>query len=742
MPYFYPDASARGAPTFEGGQYCPSRLLRIIFGTLLFLVLSLDSETNFLFLNLRVSHEMSSFSSSTTTSSSTVTTSNLLSRSAALFSPETVTAMQRCHAARGRGVTYYASLPGVHAVDTTQVSTVVSPEDSSCGSERLNDGRLVTHCCIVGVKFQGLSGNILTQFNVARFHAELNSCAMQHIVFAGLEQEKKSVMGAQADVLGAQQWPPAGLLQLKSVGELRHSVDAFATLSRPASGLLTFITYPEIASWQYAALSLGWDLAGDTLIGRGIRGLNAVGLSGNATVERSQRWAEHREACALAGTVATIEMMAHHEDKEGASHMATLANEVVMEGMHPWTASGVRSEMEAILLGTHEHMTPSLRLLASAPERTIVVHLRLDEVYRRTVAGARERSRDGVVGAEWLGDMWAMQSPTLAAPKGETAAAQLAMLEASAARVDLVTPPLSFFRRVLRETRPAWDYVIVVGDHTLASNPLFMALRDEFNATLQSGSAVLDMATLALARQLIVSGASTFSFIAAAMGRARVIHAPHAGLLVAHAHHTIHGASCMLTHERFDDRWIFHDVFRAAIADVARVFAVQQAAARAQGLNDTSIVTREWARAATPPLDTESGHFEWRSRPLERAITARGAGCPLDNIDGVGARGLARALGKPTEFSSSRSSSSSSGNSSNSGSGSGSNEPVPFFFLTGSEVINFYRRPDCVRYFYPTFNKPDFVNGDKLIHTCVDDAPVAILQEIGPSMGCRGGPCS
>ena len=658
-------------------------------------------------------------------------------REAALVSPSTAALVRLCRAARGRGAAHYAALPGARVVGASRGQR--HPDDAACVTAAVEGVRNnVTHCCEATMKMMGMTGNLLTQSHVLRFYAELNSCAMPWIWYQG-DNLPESQICFQGDFRAAQQWPAVPGWEAAGDAELTNSIDALREHQRPSQARMRFEVFPENANWQYAALSLGWDLAGDTLIGLGVRGLNAELVTGNATAERCARWAVHREACAAAGAALAAEAGGAPEGAPLRGQLEALSQQTALEGLHPWLSAGmlperpgIRDMVRLVLDGSHA-LTPALRVLVAHPERTIVVHLRMDEVYQATLRDARARALEGLARGggndEWLGGIhlagarWAD-----AAPPEETDAQRLDMLEASAARADLVTQPLSFFTRVLRATRAAWDHVVIVGDPSLRSNPIFASLQAEFGALLQCVDVVTDFTALLLARQLVLSGASTFTFSAAALGRARVIHAPHVGYLSVRAHN-MNAGSCLIPPDRFDERWVFHDVFRRAVRRAARVFAAQAAAARREGLAHDAVVDRAWAERVTREALPEVLHVEWKRAPLA-PLPVWDDACPGDADEGVdGARGLAAALGKqpppPPPV--------------RGAAGGGAPDPVPLFFLTYQELVGLYRRKECTPYFFPSFERDELSGGRARDprHTCVDDAPIATLHEVGPSYGCR-----
>lgn len=658
----------------------------------------------------------------------------------ASISPLEQTLLEECHSLRGHGIQYYATLPGARQITLAMVEDgELYEEDMSCGAEIRNENTTVVHCCTLGFEFQGRSGNILTQYIAGRFFAEINSCAMPNVPFISVNSPHNE-MGSQGGTPESisLQWPPVqGYKSSGSGHRLQHGLDAYGYHRVPATYDITFSVYPEYANWLYSALSLGWDLAGDTLMGRGVRGLNQVLMSGNATAERAFRWAKHREVCAQAGVqmlaVALVKGLGSEDDVMGSEVSAEVdaAVSTVLESLHPWLASQLVTEVQGLLQGTHPRMSEGLRALFFDPERTMVIHIRVGDTYRGAFHEALVRGSSGIVHRGGSGDLGWLGSMLFLSDKIDERNAvppsqHLEMLEGNAALAGgIATPPLSFFQNILRGTREAWDTVIVVGDSTLQYLPLFTALQEEFGAVLQSGYPALDMATLLLARQLVISGGSTFSFMAAAQGRARVIHAPHLSLM---STRTWTG-TCFITPHAYDPRWVFHDVFRAAVRRVARGFAAQSAAARKEGLAEDAVVTREWALAASAGVWQE--HVEFRRQPLLFSPPVWDEDCPPD-AEGNG-KGYERAIGI-TEVGGDE------------GDFDSEDEealaPMPLYFLTYKQLVEYYRRPSCSRFFFPSYAKVMEENhwpiGEKQWNTCVDQVPLAPFYDgKEKGTGCR-----
>ena len=664
--------------------------------------------------------------------------------------------LRACSALRGRGVQHYAAMPGARLV---RAAAARHEEDRSCGVEARRLGgngsavAEVVHCCKVDWRYKGLAGNILTQYVAGRFFAEVNSCAMPDAAFTG-DNSPRNELGTQG-VSAARlplQWPPAaGYSPTMGAQTLEHAHAAYGMHRVPASYDMSFEVYPEVANWLYSALSLGWDLAGDTLLGRGVRGLNQVLVSGNATAERGGRWAQHREACALAGVRLHEEALqgASGSASAGASSAMDAAVAAVLEGLHPWLPSQLVAEVENLLRERGERgggaLPAGLRDLVRSPERTMVIHIRGGDHYRAALHDAMARGAAGITptggafDADWLGPLLLLSGAI--EPPGDSEA-HLEMLEANAARAGaLVIPPLSYFQGVLRGTRAAWDSVLVVGDASLAGGPLLAALVREFNATLAAGSVASDLAALLLARQLVVAGASTFSFMAAAMGRARVIHAPHAALLSARTW----TGTCLLTPAQFDARWVFHDAFRGAVRRVAAGYAAQAAAAAREGLAAEAAVSSEWALRASGGAWRARAEF-WRQPQLYQA-PAWSSACPGDDAAGSG-RGLARALGGAAAAAAPDPSAGGWGAESAAEAAAaaadlaaGGNLSVPLGFLTYRQVVGYYRNPACSRYFYPgyarNYREQGWEIGEQQWHTCVDLAQLAPLYDgQGKGNGC------
>lgn len=410
----------------------------------------------------------------------------------------------------------------------------------------------------------------------------------------------------------------------------------------------------------------------------------------------------HREACAAAGIdAATRSHRVNTSSDVAAAPFFDAGTAATFEALHPWLPSRVSEDIELLLLNAAPDMTLGLRDFLRDPDGTVVIHVRLEDMYEFAYLNSIARSQSGlsaVCGSgkhDWLGPAFYQQRGGAAAVAAANPAELIEALEASAALAyEWSVPSLSYYCTVLRATRSVWRRVLVVGNSQLADSPIFKALQEEFGAVLQSGSEARDMAVLLLARQLIISGGSTFSYMAAAQGRARVIHAPHVGLMRLRSY--VGGS--LVTPSHFDARWVYHDIHRGAVTRVAAGFAAQAAVARSQGLTNTSVVSREWALNAS--FGIWKSHVEWRREPLASPLLELDSSCPVDDPDTLGARGLAIALGATSEPLPShlvplpRSS-------------------MPRYFLTYDELAAFYSHGPCSMYYFPGHKAGEPLNTEK-----------------------------
>lgn len=559
-------------------------------------------------------------------------------------------------------------------------------------------GQKVTHCCLVEFKFQGRSGNQLLQHNAGRGYAELHSCAFDHVSFVeGLQRfprnEPGGDLGEQSEGgLGREfYWPPVGGGSTTGGGVrvgasnpqqwdtlfhwtgLQGIREDFLALSSSKVKNVAVQWVFEFADIQYSLLSFIYDLNGGSLVGSGVRGLGRKVINSPTSLARIERWGRHREACARTG------ISAMRRAREGKAFDEGVATS--MEALHPWLPSNVLREAEAFLRGgvALSSHSPPLSLLGPNPERTIVVHVRLGDVFGKAVLRGFTRSLEGSQGAlsgdgsfSWVAnDGSGFAAPTSSDGGGASIPANfstlssshiLELLEGDAGRVGWTVAPYSFYASVLRSTRGGWDRCVVVVAESQAENPLVRALVEEFGAEVFSGTLAQDMALLALARQLVVS-VSTFAFSAAVMGRARVVHAPHVGGFLVKNSDT----RCLLPPTLLDPRWVFYDVFGAAVDRIAAGFRAQ-AQARVPGGDGgerSTAMDRDTAAQAMQEAGGvwKAGHMEWRQQPWT-PMPVKGPGCRQRGGGGAAAQG-------------------------------GMLEP-----LTYEQLAAFYRQEDCSAYYF------------------------------------------
>ena len=128
--------------------------------------------------------------------------------------------------------------------------------------------------------------------------------------------------------------------------------------------------------------------------------------------------------------------------------------------------------------------------------------------------------------------------------------------------------PLSYYRAIIRGSAAArggaWRNVLLVTDALSKKHPLVLALVEEFGAIVQSEGVAEDMATLLAAREL-VAASSTFSFMAALLGRAHTVHWPHAGTGSLRPFQDIKSSCLVPTAPSLAHRFIVHDALRAGV---------------------------------------------------------------------------------------------------------------------------------------------------------------------------------
>lgn len=225
----------------------------------------------------------------------------------------------------------------------------------------------------------------------------------------------------------------------------------------------------------------------------------------------------------------------------------------------------------------------------------------------------------------------------------------LEALEWDAGRLGgFVVSPLSFYVGVIEGLLAGRGHapvrsIVVLTEPCSADHPIVRALVQRYGAVVQSGSVGEDLATMVLARTLVISS-STFSFMAALLGRARSVHVPYAGsfsLL------SSHNRQCLTPTARLDPRFVYHDVYRRAVDAVA---------AQLEG-------------------GSAGGRDRWMWRVEGKGpLPVRPPACPHSPA--------------PSAANASGSSPATAGS-------------LPYTFLTWEQLAGFYRNPACAAYYYP-----------------------------------------
>jgi len=274
--------------------------------------------------------------------------------------------------------------------------------------------------------------------------------------------------------------------------------------------------------------------------------------------------------------------------------------------LHPWLPPAVREVYSRFLGGGMGGRSPGAWPPPSHPlmrdaNGTLVLHLRLDDLATYSIeqsAKWRQRPEWYTVGdaarifSAWRGrvdaGMPAAYSGALLNAASAGALPDFAAAAGLPPLVDIiedevvldwfVTPPLSFFRAVIEGSGPpgggAWRTVLIVTDSGSVGHPLVRALVETYGALVQARSVTEDFATLMAARELAIPP-STFSFMAALLGRAHTVHWVHAGTGGANIKEW--GSGCLLpaalpgaASAALAARFVFHDVLRAGITAIAR----------------------------------------------------------------------------------------------------------------------------------------------------------------------------
>jgi hypothetical protein len=530
--------------------------------------------------------------------------------------------------------------------------------------------------CLVRHAREGRTGNQLVNYFVGRFYGELHGCFAAPVADFG------------GDAGGEGSPPPAAWPLPVDEASLGGAVDGAAAPGAPlralfeGGGARAFALGAQLerADAILAAASLGWDLGGGGLMGGGGgAAAPAEALREAAAEERGARWAAEREAC---------------------------WGERDARWLHPWAPAGVRRLAVAALGATASaaaaaaaaaaaKLPAGLLAVAAHPSDTLVVHARLGDMsamaWQEVGANAREghggdwRGRSGA-GWAWVPerfphyrypafpdcDKLRLEPAYGSGGGGGGGGDMVAALEVDVARTGgFVVSPLSFYEAVIEGTRGGrggWARVVVLTEACSADHPIVRALVARYGAVVQSGSVAEDFATLALAREVVVSG-STFSFMAAALGRARAIHAPYAGsfaLVGAHA------GQCLAPPPALDARWVFHDVYRRAVD------AVDAALRGGGGEAARWLPRRAPAGAALPP-----------QRPA--GCPASGAPAAVGDAHAWVRKGAPPPPPPPPSAANARQ-----------GAGRGAaKKAVPYYFLTWEQLAGFYRNPECGGYYYP-----------------------------------------
>lgn len=618
-----------------------------------------------------------------------------------------------CLSSRGRGPQYYTNLsssllkarggvPPPHCKSEERLTSSADPPPSP-----LN----VTHCCTMKYMFQGRLGNQLFQFSMGRFYAELHSCALTHASF--------SVGGeARLDLSPSYMWPPVGGegwyrshfgRDINNIWWLRHTF---------ASGNAIWMdshSFYEHADQQYTALSLGWDLGGGSMVGQHFGGIGEVVMSREAVEERCARWQRHREACTLSGLVGMEEEKIEAQESQGddksprARMSSTLA---YTSALHPWLPAQIRAEAEALLDGTAPNVAPPLAHFLSHLATTVVVHLRLGDVWdgnweemmTRGVFGQPEWGAH--VGPKWRwvpvadGGGYRHKPPLADIPTEEV----LQRMETQAAVDGWAVPPLSFYTTVLDAIMgKVVDSLLIVCEWEEAikgPHPFISSLRERyagegkpFAVGVTSSTEARDFTTLLLAQHLILSP-STFSWSAAAQGAARVVHAPIMGTFMLTQYEF---GQCLPPFAELDPRWVFHNVYRAAVDRVAADYMGQREAFKARHGFVGEVTSADASLEVIGGFSNSSATgYEWRRFPL-RPLPKKGPLCPPSSGVAHG-EALVRALGgevgleggtvqsAPLTFLSSE--------------GKGPQQEVhPYYFLSYRQLLAHHENLDCQQFY-------------------------------------------
>lgn len=426
-----------------------------------------------------------------------------------------------------------------------------------------NLGSIGNTPCVIYHALEGRTGNQIVNYFVLRLYGEIHGCAMQPVLSFGGDAGGETT-DFSTTTNAAQTWPPDKSLPARDAAWVAMSMGLRPLFDGGTARALALGMQFERADLLYSAASLGWVLGGGgTLAGRSRDGRGPVLLSDEAVASRCHTWAAQREGC--------------WADRSGAA-------------LHPWLPAGVRRLALAVLAGEIPNDAPSgLRALAADPEHTLVVHARLGDMSAMAWQEVKDAARNGHAGV-WGDDLtggvgweWSPERfphyhypeyPDCVKLRDEDAynadhgADMIEALESDAARLGGFTvSPLSFYEHIFNSQKP--HTIVVLTESCSVDHPIIRKLVQDYGAIVQTGTIAQDMATLVLARQVVISS-STFSFISALMGRAKVVHVPFGGAFsLTHSHNM----QCLTPSTALDARFVYHDVYRRAVDSIAKTLS-------------------------------------------------------------------------------------------------------------------------------------------------------------------------
>ena len=365
---------------------------------------------------------------------------------------------------------------------------------NDCKTREIHPHTNVTHCGVVRITLHGRHANQLIQYIANRYFAELHSAALESTTFSGDN-------GLGAEPLGAYrlyQWPPVvseSYWADKSRKQVSTPVKLRSQLEDITPSYWSSTWFFERADILYGAMSLAWDLNGDSLIGSGYRNPSLL-LSEAAVIDRSARWSKHREQCgSIPNPVTNIHPWVPDGVRDEATYLLDLSRKLQRATNKIDDTIKLDSVLSPVEVQQVKEFPPGLLDMLIDPEGTIVIHLRIGDMWenavRQSMARAARKHRVSLPEWSWLmveENYYDVRPPEGPGPWNIANHAppdiQIAFLEYNAATNWFSVPPFSYFEAILEGTRGEWRKVHIVTEWASAHMALVTNLRDRYNATV------------------------------------------------------------------------------------------------------------------------------------------------------------------------------------------------------------------------------------------------------------------